>query len=204
MSLIRLEPSNLVAIRIEPGQKCYGELTLRNVMYTMPVAIRMLPVNKGRYTVSSSLPGSCPALGPLFTWSFLSNVLLLEVSNHQRFTDEGMMDKIKDMITGDKDDDKHKKDDHKHKERKEHKDEGMLDKIKDKIHGDDDRGCDRRRDNSHGRDSSRDREHHRDRDRDSDRESDRDSDGGHHHPLTTCHHLHNSTTPLLFASGERE
>ncbi|PPS10059.1 hypothetical protein GOBAR_AA10586 [Gossypium barbadense] len=58
--LIRLEPSNLVAIRIEPGQKCYGELTLRNVMYTMPVAIRMLPVNKGRYTVSSSLPGSCP------------------------------------------------------------------------------------------------------------------------------------------------
>ncbi|TYI02403.1 hypothetical protein ES332_A11G265100v1 [Gossypium tomentosum] len=49
--LIRLEPSNLVAIRIEPGQKCYGELTLRNVMYTMPVAIRMLPVNKGRYTV---------------------------------------------------------------------------------------------------------------------------------------------------------
>ncbi|MBA0770561.1 hypothetical protein Gotri_019182 [Gossypium trilobum] len=49
--LISLEPSNLVAIRIEPGQKCYGELTLRNVMYTMPIAIRMLPVNKGRYTV---------------------------------------------------------------------------------------------------------------------------------------------------------
>lgn len=49
--LISLEPSNLVAIRIEPGQKCYGQLTLRNVMYTMPVAFRLQPVNKGRYTV---------------------------------------------------------------------------------------------------------------------------------------------------------
>ncbi|XWS64880.1 hypothetical protein CRYUN_Cryun05aG0042200 [Craigia yunnanensis] len=49
--LISLEPSNLVAVRIEPGQKCYGELTLRNVMYTMPVAFRLQPVNKGRYTV---------------------------------------------------------------------------------------------------------------------------------------------------------
>ncbi|XVF30743.1 hypothetical protein REPUB_Repub16aG0084800 [Reevesia pubescens] len=49
--LIRLEPSNLVAVRIEPGQKCYGELTLRNVMYTMPVAFRLQPMNKGRYTV---------------------------------------------------------------------------------------------------------------------------------------------------------
>ncbi|XP_031276049.1 uncharacterized protein LOC116134494 [Pistacia vera] len=49
--LISLEPSNLVAIRIEPGQKCYGELTLRNVMYTMPVAFRIQPMNKARYTV---------------------------------------------------------------------------------------------------------------------------------------------------------
>ncbi|KAK2969157.1 hypothetical protein RJ640_009916 [Escallonia rubra] len=49
--LISLEPSNVVAIRIEPGQKCYGELTLRNVMYTMPVAFRLQPINKTRYTV---------------------------------------------------------------------------------------------------------------------------------------------------------
>ncbi|KAE8679004.1 FH protein interacting protein FIP2-like [Hibiscus syriacus] len=49
--LISLEPSNLVAVRIEQGQKCYGELTLRNVMYTMPVAFRLQPVNKARYTV---------------------------------------------------------------------------------------------------------------------------------------------------------
>lgn len=49
--LISLEPSNLVAIRIEPGQKCSGELTLRNVMYTMPVAFRIQPINKARYTV---------------------------------------------------------------------------------------------------------------------------------------------------------
>ncbi|KAJ8763193.1 hypothetical protein K2173_025578 [Erythroxylum novogranatense] len=49
--LISLEPSNLVAIRIEPGQKCYGELTLRNVMYTMPVAFRIQALNKARYTV---------------------------------------------------------------------------------------------------------------------------------------------------------
>ncbi|PSS15813.1 Ankyrin repeat and protein kinase domain-containing protein [Actinidia chinensis var. chinensis] len=49
--LISMEPSNLVAIRIEQGQRCYGELTLRNVMYTMPVAFRLQPVNKARYTV---------------------------------------------------------------------------------------------------------------------------------------------------------
>ncbi|XVF56826.1 hypothetical protein PTKIN_Ptkin06aG0151500 [Pterospermum kingtungense] len=49
--LISLEPSNLAAVRIEPGQKCYGELTLRNVMYTMPVAFRLQPMNKGRYSV---------------------------------------------------------------------------------------------------------------------------------------------------------
>ncbi|EHA8590586.1 ankyrin repeat domain-containing protein 65 [Cocos nucifera] len=49
--LLSLEPSNQVSIRIEPGQKCYGELTLRNVMYTMPVAFRLQPVNRVRYTV---------------------------------------------------------------------------------------------------------------------------------------------------------
>ncbi|KAF7852265.1 hypothetical protein BT93_L5402 [Corymbia citriodora subsp. variegata] len=49
--LISLEPSNTVAIRIEPGQKCCGELTLRNVMYTMPVAFKLQPEHKSRYTV---------------------------------------------------------------------------------------------------------------------------------------------------------
>ncbi|KAL5770271.1 hypothetical protein ACOSP7_014425 [Xanthoceras sorbifolium] len=49
--LISLEPSNLVAVRIEPGQKCSGELTLRNVMYTMPVAFRIQAMNKTRYTI---------------------------------------------------------------------------------------------------------------------------------------------------------
>lgn len=49
--LISLEPSNVVAIRVDPGQRCSGELTLRNVMYTMPVAFRLQPINKTRYTV---------------------------------------------------------------------------------------------------------------------------------------------------------
>ncbi|KAL7197966.1 hypothetical protein ACSBR2_020483 [Camellia fascicularis] len=49
--LISLEPSSLVVIRIEQGPRCYGELTLRNVMYTMPVAFRLQPMNKSRYTV---------------------------------------------------------------------------------------------------------------------------------------------------------
>ncbi|XP_072986210.1 protein VAPYRIN-like [Typha latifolia] len=49
--LISLEPSSEVAIRIEPGQKCSGEVTLRNVMYTMPVAYRLQPVNRARYVV---------------------------------------------------------------------------------------------------------------------------------------------------------
>ncbi|XAR69873.1 Non-specific serine/threonine protein kinase [Bertholletia excelsa] len=49
--LISLEPSNTVAIRIEQGQKCYGEVTLRNVMYTMPVAFRLHPLNRVRYTI---------------------------------------------------------------------------------------------------------------------------------------------------------
>ncbi|KAK7267029.1 hypothetical protein RIF29_19693 [Crotalaria pallida] len=49
--LIRLEPSNIVPIRIEQGQKCNGRITLRNVMYTMPVAFRLQPLIKARYTV---------------------------------------------------------------------------------------------------------------------------------------------------------
>ncbi|PIA54104.1 hypothetical protein AQUCO_00900579v1, partial [Aquilegia coerulea] len=42
--LVSLEPSNIVAIRVEPGRKCYGVLTLRNVMHTMPVAFQLLPI----------------------------------------------------------------------------------------------------------------------------------------------------------------
>ena len=49
--LLSLEPSNVVPIRIEHGHKCYGEITLRNVMYTMPVAFRLQPLIKTRYTV---------------------------------------------------------------------------------------------------------------------------------------------------------
>ncbi|KAE8677005.1 FH protein interacting protein FIP2-like [Hibiscus syriacus] len=62
--LISLEPSNLVVVRIEHGQKCYGELTLRNVMYTMPVAFRLQPMNKGRYTVKTQ-SGIIAPLGTL-------------------------------------------------------------------------------------------------------------------------------------------
>ncbi|KAK1429310.1 hypothetical protein QVD17_11516 [Tagetes erecta] len=49
--LISLEPSNVVPIRVEPGEKCYGLITLRNVMYTMPVAFQLKPVNKVSYSV---------------------------------------------------------------------------------------------------------------------------------------------------------
>ncbi|KAK9079248.1 hypothetical protein SSX86_000918 [Deinandra increscens subsp. villosa] len=49
--LISLEPSNVVAIRVEPGEKCYGKLTLRNVMHTMPVAFQLKPGNKAGFTV---------------------------------------------------------------------------------------------------------------------------------------------------------
>ncbi|XP_027359508.1 ankyrin-1-like [Abrus precatorius] len=49
--LIRLDPSNIVIMRVEPGQKCQGKITLRNVMYTMPVAFRLQPLIKTRYTV---------------------------------------------------------------------------------------------------------------------------------------------------------
>ncbi|XP_076937554.1 protein VAPYRIN-like [Bidens hawaiensis] len=49
--LISLEPSNVVPLRLEPGEKCSGKLILRNVMYTMPVAFQLKPVNKFGYTV---------------------------------------------------------------------------------------------------------------------------------------------------------
>ncbi|XP_020208274.1 ankyrin-1 [Cajanus cajan] len=49
--LIRLEPSSRVVMRVEEGQKCEGKITLRNVMHTMPVAFRLQPLNKTRYTV---------------------------------------------------------------------------------------------------------------------------------------------------------
>ncbi|CAJ1947980.1 unnamed protein product [Sphenostylis stenocarpa] len=49
--LIRLEPSNTILIRVEPGQKCQGKITLHNVMHTMPVAFRLQPLIKTRYTV---------------------------------------------------------------------------------------------------------------------------------------------------------
>ncbi|XP_019186305.1 PREDICTED: ankyrin repeat and protein kinase domain-containing protein 1-like isoform X3 [Ipomoea nil] len=59
--LISLEPSNVVTVRIEPGQKCSGELTLRNVMYTMPVAFRLQPLNRSRYSVRPQ----CGIISPL-------------------------------------------------------------------------------------------------------------------------------------------
>ncbi|KAL9331392.1 hypothetical protein ACSQ67_001002 [Phaseolus vulgaris] len=49
--LIKVDPTNTVPIRIEAGQKCHGKITLRNVMYTMPVAFRLQPLIKTRYTV---------------------------------------------------------------------------------------------------------------------------------------------------------
>ncbi|XP_074565834.1 protein VAPYRIN-like [Curcuma longa] len=52
--LISLEPSNQVPVRVEQGQKCSGQLVLRNVMFTMPVAFRIEPVNKARYVVRPS------------------------------------------------------------------------------------------------------------------------------------------------------
>ncbi|XP_057805186.1 protein VAPYRIN-like [Salvia miltiorrhiza] len=50
--LISLEPSNVVTVRMEAGHKSSGSITLRNVMYTMPVAFRLHPTNKARYTVA--------------------------------------------------------------------------------------------------------------------------------------------------------
>ncbi|KAI4348477.1 hypothetical protein L6164_009198 [Bauhinia variegata] len=49
--LIRIDPSNIAPIRVEAGQKCHGVVTLGNVMYTMPVAFRLQPLMKSRYTV---------------------------------------------------------------------------------------------------------------------------------------------------------
>jgi len=49
--LIKLEPSNTVLIRVEPGQKWQGKITLHNVMHTMPVAFRLQPLIKTRYLV---------------------------------------------------------------------------------------------------------------------------------------------------------
>ncbi|PKA56999.1 E3 ubiquitin-protein ligase KEG [Apostasia shenzhenica] len=49
--LISLEPSNKVAIRVEPNRQCYGVLTLRNVMYTMPVAFRLVRLNRERFSI---------------------------------------------------------------------------------------------------------------------------------------------------------
>ncbi|KAL8245304.1 hypothetical protein R6Q59_011562 [Mikania micrantha] len=49
--LISVEPSNVVALRVEPGIKCHGNLTFRNVMHTMPVAFQLKPVNRVGYTV---------------------------------------------------------------------------------------------------------------------------------------------------------
>lgn len=42
----------MVTMRVEAGQKCSGHITLRNVMYTMPVAFRLQPMNKTRYAVA--------------------------------------------------------------------------------------------------------------------------------------------------------
>lgn len=52
-SLRSLEPSNLGPI--EHGQKCYGVLTLQNVMYTMPVTFWLHPLIKTRYTIRPQL-----------------------------------------------------------------------------------------------------------------------------------------------------
>uniref|UniRef100_A0A7N0V3K9 MSP domain-containing protein n=1 Tax=Kalanchoe fedtschenkoi TaxID=63787 RepID=A0A7N0V3K9_KALFE len=49
--LLGLEPSNTVMIRIEPNDKCFGQLTLKNVMHTMPVGFRLEPKNTARYAV---------------------------------------------------------------------------------------------------------------------------------------------------------
>ncbi|KAK9068513.1 hypothetical protein SSX86_012627 [Deinandra increscens subsp. villosa] len=73
--LISLEPSNVVAIRLEQGQKCYGRLILRNVMYTMPVAFRLQPMNKGRYTIrpQSGIISPLTTVTIEITYDFLPN-----------------------------------------------------------------------------------------------------------------------------------
>ncbi|MFS8002168.1 putative PapD-like superfamily protein [Helianthus anomalus] len=89
--LISLEPSNVVAIRLEQGQKCYGRLTLRNVMYTMPVAFQLQPMNKAGiisplttvtveitydFPPSSSLLGSLTIRFCYIAWWFLPGATL--------------------------------------------------------------------------------------------------------------------------------
>ncbi|XP_057505481.1 protein VAPYRIN-like [Actinidia eriantha] len=82
--LISMEPSNLVAIRIEQGRRCYGELTLRNVMYTMPVAFRLQPVNKVRYTVrpQSGIIAPLTTLTVEITYHLPPNVILPDSFPH--------------------------------------------------------------------------------------------------------------------------
>ncbi|XP_022934257.1 uncharacterized protein LOC111441474 [Cucurbita moschata] len=62
--LIAVEPSTLIPIPIEPSRKCSAELTLRNVMYTMPVAFRLQPLIKSRYTFKPQ-SGIIPPLATL-------------------------------------------------------------------------------------------------------------------------------------------
>ncbi|MQL74593.1 hypothetical protein Taro_006984 [Colocasia esculenta] len=62
--LISLEPSKMVAIRVEPGERCRGELTLRNVMHTMPVAFRFQPQNPSHYSARPQT-GIIPPLAAL-------------------------------------------------------------------------------------------------------------------------------------------
>ncbi|KAL9675449.1 hypothetical protein QQ045_003651 [Rhodiola kirilowii] len=49
--LISFDSSNPVPVSIEPGQRCTGELTLLSVMHTMPVAFRIQPIDRMKYTV---------------------------------------------------------------------------------------------------------------------------------------------------------
>ncbi|KAK8954557.1 hypothetical protein KSP39_PZI002890 [Platanthera zijinensis] len=49
--LIKIDGSNQVVVRVEPGQRCSGVLTLCNVMHTMPVAFRLLPLCRTRFTI---------------------------------------------------------------------------------------------------------------------------------------------------------
>ncbi|KAF8684365.1 hypothetical protein HU200_044254 [Digitaria exilis] len=49
--LVIPEPSSEVMVRVEPGRQAKGELTLRNAMHTMPVAFRLQPAVRGRFSV---------------------------------------------------------------------------------------------------------------------------------------------------------
>ncbi|KAJ0966369.1 hypothetical protein J5N97_027507 [Dioscorea zingiberensis] len=79
--LISLEPSSQVCIRVEPGDKCSGELTLRNVMYTMPVAFRIQPERRDRYSVKPQ-SGIIPPLSVLKV-----EIVYFPVSPHEPFPD---------------------------------------------------------------------------------------------------------------------